>query len=476
MGRIVALPSIKPRLTNRRHGLCKLSPDLISKARDETAAQVTRIGLTFVGTAAFCLLSLLTPDSALLGGNEKINVPFAGPVSFFGFMLLGPAVLIALRVYLQMYVEHGDRLDRLARAVSVVRAPTLLPLRNPLIRLFSGLTFYVLLPVTMTLRCRSSKPSNTHPSTPHPAIIAALTLSNAFDRKEKRLNGSMAWLTTTPAATQSRADPQTGNTAARPFNLFRANLSDQWLPQADLRKAELSNANLSNVNLLLANLSNASLSNANLTKAYLPKADLTRAYLTNAKLGGADLTLADLSGAVLNDANLTGALLAVAELSNANLILANLSNVDLSNANLTKTNMTNANLSNSNMTNANLSNALMLITNLSNADLRNANLTGAILSGANLTKANLTKADLTKADLTNAKLGGANLSSTNLSRTDLSGAVLKDTQLIGAHLGDAKITQTQLDEACGNETTKLPEGLTLKPCSPDPYGAPAENR
>jgi hypothetical protein len=98
MGRIVELPSIKLRPTNRRQGLRKLSPDLISKARDETATQVTRIGLTFVGTAAFCLLSLLTPDSALLGGNEKISVPFAGPVSFFGFMLLGPTVLIVLKV------------------------------------------------------------------------------------------------------------------------------------------------------------------------------------------------------------------------------------------------------------------------------------------------------------------------------------------------------------------------------------------
>jgi hypothetical protein len=104
-------------------GLRKLSPDLISKARDETATQVTRIGLTFLGTAGFCLLSLLSPDSALLGGSEKINVPLAGPVSFVGFMLLGPAVLIALRVYLQIYVEHSARLDRLARSVSAVRAP-----------------------------------------------------------------------------------------------------------------------------------------------------------------------------------------------------------------------------------------------------------------------------------------------------------------------------------------------------------------
>jgi hypothetical protein len=151
MGRIVKLPSIKPRLASRHQGLRKLSPDLISKARDETATQVTRIGLTFLGTAAFCLLSLFSPDSALLGGSEKINVPLAGPVSFFGFMLLGPAVLIALRAYLQIYVEHSDRLDRLARSVPLVRAPTLVPLRNPLIRVLSGVTFYLLLPLALLL-------------------------------------------------------------------------------------------------------------------------------------------------------------------------------------------------------------------------------------------------------------------------------------------------------------------------------------
>src|SRR4051794_22976780 len=100
----------KLRSTTRCQGLHKLSPELISKARDETAAQVTRIGLTFVGTAAFCLLSLLSPDSALLGDSERITVPFAGPASFVGFMIIGPTVLVILRVYLQIYVEHSGRL------------------------------------------------------------------------------------------------------------------------------------------------------------------------------------------------------------------------------------------------------------------------------------------------------------------------------------------------------------------------------
>ena len=56
-----------------------------------------------------------------------------------------------LRVYLQIYVEHSERLDRLARSMSIVRAPMLVPLQNPLIRYFSGLIFYLLLPLTMLL-------------------------------------------------------------------------------------------------------------------------------------------------------------------------------------------------------------------------------------------------------------------------------------------------------------------------------------
>src|SRR5215472_3932925 len=96
--KIVELPLLKLHSASAHRGLRKLSPDVISKVIDETNAQATRIGLTFLGTTAFCLLSLLSPDSALLGGSEKIHVPFAGPVSFFGFMLLGPAVLIMLRL------------------------------------------------------------------------------------------------------------------------------------------------------------------------------------------------------------------------------------------------------------------------------------------------------------------------------------------------------------------------------------------
>jgi uncharacterized protein YjbI with pentapeptide repeats len=334
---IVELPPIELRptpMTRRRQGLYKLSPDLISKARDETATQVTRIGLTFIGTAVFCLLSLLSPDSALLGGSEKINVPLAGPVSFSGFMLLGPAFLIALRVYLQIYVEHCNRLERLIRSVSVVRAPTLVPLQNSLIRLFSGSIFYLLLPLAMTLfACKAA----VFPVWGSGLLCVAVGVIVSHGMLP--LSG-VSWrskaLVSAGAAILAWGVIFGFGPVRRHFDLDHANLSGQWLVNDDLRGANLRLANVSRANLSEANLHGANLSEANLSEANLSEADLSEANLHGANLNfanlnngtdlhGADLGGADLHGANLHGANLHAANLSFADLRGATLLGANLS-------------------------------------------------------------------------------------------------------------------------------------------------------
>jgi uncharacterized protein YjbI with pentapeptide repeats len=87
------------------------------------------------------------------------------------------------------------------------------------------------------------------------------------------------------------------------------------------------------------------------------------------------------------------------------------------------------------------------------ADLNGAYLSSADLTGANLSGANLRGADLTGANLRSANLRGANLSVAYLIGADLTGA--------------KNLIQTQLNEACGDNETALPEGLSLtllKPC------------
>jgi uncharacterized protein YjbI with pentapeptide repeats len=302
---------------------------------------------------------------ALLGGSEKINVPLAGPVSFFGFMLLGPALLIVLRVYLQIYVEHSDRLDRLARLVSAARAPTLVPLRNPLIRVFSGLTFYLLLPVAMMLFAWKAAV--------FPAwglgllcVATGVVVSHVmlpFSRFSWRWKG----LLSLSAAIIAGGVVLGFGSLRRPFDLDRANLSRQSLQGSDLRSAQLANADLTGANLFDANLSGAYLSSANLSGARLGSAKLTGADLMDANLSNAYLGAAKLDGAFLSRANLTG---------------ANLSQVDLIRASLRSANLTGAKLT---------------AANLSGADLSGANLSGAHLGVVKLTGANLSGADLSGA-------------------------------------------------------------------------------
>jgi len=96
--------------------------------------------------------------------------------------------------------------------------------------------------------------------------------------------------------------------------------------------------------------------------------------------------------------------------------------------------------------------------NIPGANLARANLAGAVLHDANLAGADLSGADMLDADLSRANLSHADLKIASLTVAHLNQADLSDADLTGT-----TVTQHQLDNACGTDT-KLPPGLTLKPC------------
>jgi uncharacterized protein YjbI with pentapeptide repeats len=229
------------------------------------------------------------------------------------------------------------------------------------------------------------------------------------------------------------------------FSAFVATVPREWADQGNLRLQLLSRTlvlpgerlvepdedKLSKVTRTLAlrsrDLREANFLGSDIRKADLKQSDLRGAKLDSADLGGADLTLVDLRGATLSGANLSG----------VRLYGANLAGVDLGAATLSDA-------------------------NLSYANLTGANLIAAKLNGANLRLTNLSNTDLTQAHLDSANLRIADLRGAKLLRAKLSGAFL-----IGADLTSAfDLNQDQLNEACGTNT-KLPPGLTLKPCTTD---------
>jgi uncharacterized protein YjbI with pentapeptide repeats len=73
----------------------------------------------------------------------------------------------------------------------------------------------------------------------------------------------------------------------------------------------------------------------------------------------------------------------------------------------------------------------------------------------------LARLDLFDAKLRNADLRRASLTFSNLTGADLSGANLSGAQVIEVR----GLIQEQLDKACGDQTTLLSPGLTLRRCS-----------
>jgi hypothetical protein len=83
------------------------------------------------------------------------------------------------------------------------------------------------------------------------------------------------------------------------------------------------------------------------------------------------------------------------------------------------------------------------------------------LEGALLQSADLRYTNLRDSNIVRANLQGAFLFSANLQRADLGGAVLQDANLQGADLrGALNLRQDQLNGAIGDDSTRLPEGLT----------------
>lgn len=112
-------------------------------------------------------------------------------------------------------------------------------------------------------------------------------------------------------------------------------------------------------------------------------------------------------------------------------------------------------LSGLNLSGSRLRQADMAVTLMDNANLSGANLSIANLYGARLSGANCTGTNFEDAVLVGTYLGGVNFT----------GANLKNANLSGAEAATAKgLTQSQLNTACGDASTQLPAGFTLRKC------------
>jgi len=180
--------------------------------------------------------------------------------------------------------------------------------------------------------------------------------------------------------------------------------------------------------------------------------------LDGADLHGTDFTYTDLRGSSFNKANLEKAKLIRTSLASSQLEGANLIKIEAYRSDFSDANAENAKFNSAEMQRANFENAKLVNADFSKAELGRADFNGAVLTGTKFTKANLSRASFTGAKFTGP--------------IDFSDSFLLLARIEGLDLSAATgLDQKQIDIACGDDKTKLPQGLTKPatwPCPADP--------
>jgi uncharacterized protein YjbI with pentapeptide repeats len=426
--------------------------------------------LTLLGVALFCLLTTLgSPDKLLLAGDSTIKIPFADtPMSFLGFIVVAPLLLIVLATYLHVFYGYWLACERERQYINqrlippIEGTPTLFSFPNAIPRVLTRFIFYRLVPlVLVTITWKAwALPAMGLPLTYVTGVVTFILVLLQIRRSPEH---QRQWWTLLYSAILVLSiglmilGSFTPRSFQRPLALFRAELPKAWLVGINMSRARADFANLEGAELEGALLDGAYLQRANLKGANLLAVSFVGAYLQQANLQGANLEGADFLGASLEGANLEGANLGGTSFLDANLQGANfretiwLAQWQLSGAH--------------NATLAFYSPVLLTALKLPpdhNEKLKDKNLAQYDLSGANLQGAKLGQWNLRQANLQGANLNRARLVAANLEGADLKGANLEGAELAGAR----RLSQDQVNGACVDENTRLSPGLTKPPPCP----------
>lgn len=338
----------------------KTDKDLIIEAYQITCHIVTRFMILSSIFCLFCVHALFSSSDKDFLITSSLSLPFRlGEISFQSFLLLGPVILMFLRIYVQTYYEHSLLLEKIMERRGITK-PAVLNYQNHFFLCWiKEFNLYFLIPLVMFCFIIKSAVLP-HWAVSLSAVTTVIILIHLWFMKKDYgkylslpkvilIGGILSCLSVGFYFVDRIIDG-----VIRPMNLEQADLSNLNLTERFMVKANLQEANLKNAKLWRTNLKEAKLQYANLSRAQLWRANLSHANLQGVKLSDAFLRQANLSYSSMNLSNL----------HRSNLIDADLTGADLRRAFLRGANLRGA--------------------NLRGANLHEANLRGAKLHGANL--------------------------------------------------------------------------------------------
>ncbi len=322
-----------PKKDNRHADVVKMLHESHSKAINKTM-------LSLLGVGLYSLLAVVgSPDKSLIATNSSIQTPLVGTsISFQGFLIVSPFLLVILTVYLHILYGKWLRLETKredlnkepanAGEPTIESVPAIFSFSDRLPRFVTTFIFYWFVPLILCVMA-SKAFALKELIRPMFYVASVVTLALLFLRinrcpERKRFwRNAPRWILLALLVAFMGYFPSVSDSFRRPLNLQREDLHEAWLQGLDLTGADMSNANLKGANLSGAILQKAHLDEANLLDADLRTAKLQAASLNKANLQKAKLTFADFEEADLTLATFTGATLQNTNFQSADIRYAN---------------------------------------------------------------------------------------------------------------------------------------------------------
>lgn len=128
-------------------------PKAFEKQHDEISMTLRRVILAIVTYSAFCLVTLYDPDFLLT--KEEIKIPFVeSPIRAIDFFYFGPVVLIAIALYMHIFVEYWHAMAGAAQS----SLPFIFNMDTRVSRFVTAFLFYWLVPLMMLYFFWSAQP------------------------------------------------------------------------------------------------------------------------------------------------------------------------------------------------------------------------------------------------------------------------------------------------------------------------------
>ena len=212
--------------------------DVVREAHKQYSETLNKTMLTLLGVALFCLLTTIgSPDKLLLAADSTIKVPFANaPMSFLGFIVVAPFLLIVLTIYLHVFYGYWLAYERERQYINqrlippIESIPTLFSFPDAVPRVLTGFIFYWLVPLVLLTITRKAWafPAMGLPLTYVAGIVTFVLVLLQIRRRPER---QRQWRTlldyTLLVLIIGLMVRATFNSQSfqRPLNLFRANLA-----------------------------------------------------------------------------------------------------------------------------------------------------------------------------------------------------------------------------------------------------------